>query len=252
MTNPSDPERIGELEKLRELSERATPGEWYASQREPTTVWNRDGDLVCECVDTDRDSICSQQDAAFISASVNYVRAALAAQPTERETNEQIEEKARIECAFRGIDPDAECADGGVTTWMVVAKELQAKTVAPSLSTIERATIERCAKFIEELARTPNKAISILSSVPRWLRELPLDAQPTGPETHEFAIRGLTRTIQRATIERCAEVIHACGDAHAAKFARSGDAPSRFICDLMDDLETKIRALPLASNGERK
>lgn len=30
---------------------------------------------------------------------------------------------ARKECERRGIDPDEVCADGGVTAWMVVAKE---------------------------------------------------------------------------------------------------------------------------------
>lgn len=30
---------------------------------------------------------------------------------------------AREECARRGIDPDANCADGGIDAWMIVAKE---------------------------------------------------------------------------------------------------------------------------------
>jgi hypothetical protein len=36
----------------------------------------------------------------------------------------EMEELARDECERRGIDPDEICADGGVTAWMVVAKEL--------------------------------------------------------------------------------------------------------------------------------
>ena len=35
------------------------------------------------------------------------------------------EAEAREECARRGIDPDDICADGGVTAWMVVEKELR-------------------------------------------------------------------------------------------------------------------------------
>jgi hypothetical protein len=40
-------------------------------------------------------------------------------------TPEQEREiEAREECARRDIDPDAECADGGVTAWMIVAQEI--------------------------------------------------------------------------------------------------------------------------------
>jgi len=38
---------------------------------------------------------------------------------------EEREIEAREECARLGIDPDEICADGGVTAWMVVDKELQ-------------------------------------------------------------------------------------------------------------------------------
>ena len=41
-------------------------------------------------------------------------------------TPEQEREiEAREECARRGIDPDEICADGGVTAWMVVDKEMR-------------------------------------------------------------------------------------------------------------------------------
>lgn len=40
--------------------------------------------------------------------------------------SEGREVAARKECARRGLDPDAECADGGVSTWMVVDQELVA------------------------------------------------------------------------------------------------------------------------------
>ena len=40
-------------------------------------------------------------------------------------TPEQEREiEAREECERRGIDPDEICADGGVTTWMVVDQDL--------------------------------------------------------------------------------------------------------------------------------
>lgn len=42
-------------------------------------------------------------------------------------TPEQEREiEAREECARLGIDPDEICADGGVTAWMVVDKEMRA------------------------------------------------------------------------------------------------------------------------------
>lgn len=34
---------------------------------------------------------------------------------------------AREECARRGIDPDENCADGGIDAWMIVAKELPSR-----------------------------------------------------------------------------------------------------------------------------
>lgn len=37
---------------------------------------------------------------------------------------QERENEAREECERRGIDPDEICADGGVTTWMVVDQEL--------------------------------------------------------------------------------------------------------------------------------
>ena len=37
----------------------------------------------------------------------------------------ECEAAARAECARRGIDPDAECADGGIEAWMIVDKELR-------------------------------------------------------------------------------------------------------------------------------
>lgn len=40
-------------------------------------------------------------------------------------TPEQEREiEAREECERRGIDPDAECADGGVLAWMIVEQEM--------------------------------------------------------------------------------------------------------------------------------
>lgn len=36
----------------------------------------------------------------------------------------RVESEARAECARRGLDADAVCADGGVLAWMVVATEL--------------------------------------------------------------------------------------------------------------------------------
>ncbi|RWG36829.1 hypothetical protein [Mesorhizobium sp.] len=39
-------------------------------------------------------------------------------------TPEQERERwAREECKRRGIDPDENCADGGIDAWMIVAKE---------------------------------------------------------------------------------------------------------------------------------
>jgi hypothetical protein len=47
-------------------------------------------------------------------------------------TSEQERElDAREECKRRGIDPDDICADGGVTAWMVVDKELFERTPPP-------------------------------------------------------------------------------------------------------------------------
>lgn len=44
-------------------------------------------------------------------------------------TPEQEREiEAREECERRGIDPDAECADGGITAWMIVAQEIAERT----------------------------------------------------------------------------------------------------------------------------
>lgn len=44
-------------------------------------------------------------------------------------TPEQEKEiEAREECERRGIDPDADCADGGILAWMVVAKEIAQRT----------------------------------------------------------------------------------------------------------------------------
>lgn len=49
----------------------------------------------------------------------------------ERQLEEQSEQEreiyAREECELRGIDPDEICADGGVTAWMVIAKEIVRK-----------------------------------------------------------------------------------------------------------------------------
>jgi hypothetical protein len=40
-------------------------------------------------------------------------------------TPEQEREiEARLECELQGIDPDEECADGGVLAWMVVAQQI--------------------------------------------------------------------------------------------------------------------------------
>ncbi len=48
-------------------------------------------------------------------------------------TPEQEREiEAREECERRGIDPDEICADGGVTAWMVVDKELSARATSPT------------------------------------------------------------------------------------------------------------------------
>ena len=41
---------------------------------------------------------------------------------------QEREQEARDECERRGIDPDEICADGGVTAWMVVDKELYANS----------------------------------------------------------------------------------------------------------------------------
>lgn len=44
-------------------------------------------------------------------------------------TPEQEREiEAREECARRGIDPDELCADGGITAWMVVEREMSTGT----------------------------------------------------------------------------------------------------------------------------
>lgn len=44
-------------------------------------------------------------------------------------TPEQEREiEAREECERRGIDQDAECADGGTTAWMIVAQEIAERT----------------------------------------------------------------------------------------------------------------------------
>ena len=37
---------------------------------------------------------------------------------------------ARAECARLGVDPDELCADGGITSWMVVDKELSSGKAA--------------------------------------------------------------------------------------------------------------------------
>jgi hypothetical protein len=38
--------------------------------------------------------------------------------------SQEREIEAREECLRRGLDPDALCADGGIETWMIVAKEI--------------------------------------------------------------------------------------------------------------------------------
>ncbi|MBZ9973462.1 hypothetical protein LB517_27925 [Mesorhizobium sp. BR1-1-12] len=49
-------------------------------------------------------------------------------------TPEQEREiEAREECARRGIDPDANCADGGIDAWMIVARELAGTALSAAL-----------------------------------------------------------------------------------------------------------------------
>lgn len=52
------------------------------------------------------------------------------------------EREAREECARRGIDPDEICADGGVTAWLVVSKELH-REPAPTAAQQIAAAFER-------------------------------------------------------------------------------------------------------------
>lgn len=49
-------------------------------------------------------------------------------------TPEQEREiEAREECARRGLDPDDIAADGGVTVWMVVDKEIRETSADPNV-----------------------------------------------------------------------------------------------------------------------
>ncbi len=51
----------------------------------------------------------------------------------EEQAAQERELDAREECDRRGIDPDEFCADGGVTAWMVVAKEMSQRNRAANL-----------------------------------------------------------------------------------------------------------------------
>lgn len=54
--------------------------------------------------------------------------------PREYTPEEERELEARQECERRGIDPDEECADGGVLAWMVVDKEMRERRPPPLVS----------------------------------------------------------------------------------------------------------------------
>lgn len=55
-------------------------------------------------------------------------------------TPEQEREiEAREECEYRGLDPDEICADGGVTAWMVVAKESEREVTERMLDALAEA-----------------------------------------------------------------------------------------------------------------
>ena len=63
------------LERLRELSEKATAGEWFDLERGVIIADGVEDFIACTDVSTDGER--AELDAAFIVACVNYVRAAL-------------------------------------------------------------------------------------------------------------------------------------------------------------------------------
>jgi hypothetical protein len=72
-------------------------------------------------------------------------------------TPEQEREiEAREECARRGLDPDEICADGGVTAWMVVNKDMREERRDPLGASLDvareyRKMLEIQQKRIEQL-----------------------------------------------------------------------------------------------------
>lgn len=93
-----------------------------------------------------------------IGKAVALARAALTA--AEEVRGQVSEEDARAECARLGIDPDDNCADGGVDAWMVVASEMRNKALArrgAGQAVLDEAAIraderEQLAKAMEEKA----------------------------------------------------------------------------------------------------
>lgn len=65
-------------------------------------------------------------------------------------TPEQEREiEAREECERRGIDADAECADGDVVAWMIVAQEIAERSYNSAVAIRDRA-LEDAAKIADE------------------------------------------------------------------------------------------------------
>jgi hypothetical protein len=88
-------------------------------------------------------------------------------------TPEQEREiEAREECARRGIDPDANCADGGIDAWMIVAEELRMKPKAPS-------ECERLSNELDPEIGFPSEDL---------LRRIHLDVETRGRKNSAFAV----------------------------------------------------------------
>lgn len=116
---------------------------------------------------------------------------------------QEREVEAREECARRGIEPDAECADGGVAAWMIVAQEIALRgDSAAAWDKCEERRIEALrwqgrAELLEALC---GENAHILSVIEREIGEW----ECNGPDEKPTTVSGLIeaeRAIYRARVQ---------------------------------------------------